>query len=54
MAKLLLEEYHAITVWKFENNSLKTNSMGDSNLAISIIQDMINEVVNQNIENMEK
>jgi len=52
--KLLLDEYQSITVWKLENNTLKTKSMGDSKLAALMIQDMIDEVTNKNIENIQK
>lgn len=42
--KVLLEEYLAITVWKLENNDLKRKSMGNSDRAISMIQEMINQL----------
>lgn len=50
--KLLLEEYQSVTVWKLENNNLKTKSMGDSKFAISLLQNMIDEVTN--INNIQK
>lgn len=52
--KLLLEEYQAVTVWKLENNTLKTKSMGDSRLAILMIQNMFDETVEKNIKNVQK
>lgn len=52
--KLLLDEYNALTVWKQENNSLKTKSMGNNSLAISLIQEMINNTQNIESENKEK
>lgn len=52
--KLLLEDYHAITVWGLEDNKLKTKSMGNSNLAILIVQEMIDKVVDKNIEGIQK
>lgn len=52
--KLLLEEYQALTVWKLEDNKLKTKSMGNSSSAILIIQEMIDKVVNKNNEEIQK
>lgn len=45
--KLILEEYESLTVWKLDNNKLKTRSLGNSNLAIFLIQEMIDEITNK-------
>lgn len=52
--KIILDDYQAVTVWKLENNNLKTKSMGDSKLAVLLVQNMIDEVIDKNQNNIKK